>query len=397
LPTLEMLRSGELDLEIRAKRIVSALAEVPVAARIGRGKAQIGGGTLPRSVIPSVAVELQPMELSLKDFAAQLRQSSPPLIGYVANGRFKFDLRTIFPHQDADVEPRHAGDAHHTDSRSPSCVFRLSFVSIVFVVGTRSVRVVQRLVVLDPGVGLDRRAADPGAEHCLLVRAVMDVFRFDKAEAAGIAADGARVVESTTPFTSGASGGALFDAQGRLVGILTYRLRGDRRSYFSVPVEWFLPRLTGGQAYAAVAPLDGAQPFWQRPPAVLPFFLRAHQLETSGDWDGLLNLTDAWSKADDTNAEAWVFRGRSLVETQHLAAAQLALQHAVALDPVSSTAWLQLGRLSAHRGLTEEAEDALAQLNRLNPELAQCLAVEMHPAPDALQPPDPVLDACSAL
>jgi cytochrome c-type biogenesis protein CcmH/NrfG len=111
----------------------------------------------------------------------------------------------------------------------------------------------------------------------------------------------------------------------------------------------------------------------------------------------LLNLTDAWSKAVDTNAEAWVFRGRSLVETQHLAAAQLALQHAVAHDPVSSTAWLQLGRLSAHRGLTEEAEDALAQLNRLNPELAQCLAVEMHPAPDALQPPDPVLDACSAL
>jgi serine protease Do len=207
--------------------------------------------------------------------------------------------------------------------------------------------------------------------------------------------DGARVVESTTPFTSGASGGALFDVQGRLVGILTYRLRGDRRSYFSVPVEWFVPRLTGNQAYAAVAPLEGAQPFWQRPQAGLPFFLRAHQLEASGDWGGLLNLTDQWSEAENTNAEAWVFRGRSLVETRDLAAAQLALQHAVALDPVSSTAWLQLGRLLAHRGLTEEAEDALAQLNRLNPELAQCLADEMRPARDAQEPH--ALDACSAL
>ena len=110
--------------------------------------------------------------------------------------------------------------------------------------------------------------------------------------------DGARVVESTTPFTSGASGGALFDAQGRLVGILTYRLRGDQRSYFSVPVEWFAARLAEAGTYAAVAPLEGAQPFWQRPQVGLPFFLRAHQLETGGDWGGLLNLTDEWSKAE---------------------------------------------------------------------------------------------------
>jgi serine protease Do len=210
--------------------------------------------------------------------------------------------------------------------------------------------------------------------------------------------DGARVVESTTPFTSGASGGALLDAQGRLVGILTYRLRGDRRSYFSVPVEWFASRVAGDRAYVAVAPLGGAPPFWQRPQAGLPFFLRAHQLVTGGDWGGLLNLTDEWSKAENTNAEAWLFRGRGLVETQDLAAAQLAFQQAVALDPVSSTAWLQLGRLSAHRGLTEEAEDALSQLNRLNSDLAQCLAVEMRSAPNAAQPDlRALLDACSAL
>jgi serine protease Do len=209
--------------------------------------------------------------------------------------------------------------------------------------------------------------------------------------------DGARVIESTTPFTSGASGGALFGAQGNLVGILTYRLRGDRRSYFSVPVEWFVPLLSGERPYAAVAPLEGALPFWEQPQAGLPFFLRAHQLETGADWRGLLSLTDEWSRTDDTNAEAWVFRGRSLMETQDLAAARLAFQHAVALDPVSSTAWLQLGRLSAHRGFTEEAEDALSQLNRLNPELAQCLAVEMRPVPEAPQADNPALDACAAM
>jgi serine protease Do len=207
--------------------------------------------------------------------------------------------------------------------------------------------------------------------------------------------DGARVVESTTAFTSGASGGALFDGEGQLVAILTYRLRGDRRSYFSVPVEWFVPRLIGNQAYAAVAPLDGALPFWQGPAEELPFFLRAHQLEAGGDWSALLSLTDEWSRADDTNAEPWLFRGKSLAETQNLAAARLAFLRAVALDPISSDAWLQLGRVSAQHGLTEEAQAALTQLNRLNPELAQCLAVILAPTADTED--DSALNACSAI
>jgi serine protease Do len=207
--------------------------------------------------------------------------------------------------------------------------------------------------------------------------------------------DGARVIESTTPFTSGASGGALFDAEGRLVAILTYRLRGDRRSYFSVPVEWFIPRLGRDDAYAAVGPLDGTLPFWQGRAEELPFFLRAHQMETDGDWSGLLSLTDEWCRADDTNAEAWLFRGKGLAETQNLAGARLAFQRAVALDPISSDAWLRLGRLAAQGGLIEEAEAALTQLNRLNPELAQCLALTLRPALE--QQDYSATNACSAI
>ncbi len=207
--------------------------------------------------------------------------------------------------------------------------------------------------------------------------------------------DGARVIESTTAFTSGASGGALFDAEGELVAILTYRLRGDRRSYFSVPVEWFVPRLEADQAYTPVGPLEGALPFWQGRDEKLPFFLRAHQLETGGDWSGLLRLTEEWSRADDTNAEPWLFRGKSLTETQNLAAAHLAFLHAVTLDPISSAGWLRLGRLSAQRGLIEEAEGALTELNRLNPALAQCLALVLRRA--AEREDDPALNACSAI
>jgi hypothetical protein len=40
-------------------------------------------------------------------------------------------------------------------------------------------------------------------------------------------------LQGSAPFTSGASGGGLFDADKRLVGILMFRMRGAGAQYFS--------------------------------------------------------------------------------------------------------------------------------------------------------------------
>ena len=70
---------------------------------IGRSKAKTGGGTLPTSDVPSVTIDFIPKDRSLVEFAASLRASNPPVIGYIADNRFKLDLRTIFPRQDESV------------------------------------------------------------------------------------------------------------------------------------------------------------------------------------------------------------------------------------------------------------------------------------------------------
>jgi L-seryl-tRNA(Ser) seleniumtransferase len=67
---------------------------------VGEGQSQIGGGALPRSTLPSVTLEMLPLNIPLPEFAARLRAGTPPIIGYIAGGRFKLDLRTIFPQQD---------------------------------------------------------------------------------------------------------------------------------------------------------------------------------------------------------------------------------------------------------------------------------------------------------
>jgi L-seryl-tRNA(Ser) seleniumtransferase len=103
IPTLAMLRLSEAELRARGEKIVAALESETLRATIGVGRGQVGGGTLPRSVIPSVTVDLVPSDMPLPEFAARLRAGSPPVVGYLSASRLKLDLRTIFPRQDEVV------------------------------------------------------------------------------------------------------------------------------------------------------------------------------------------------------------------------------------------------------------------------------------------------------
>jgi L-seryl-tRNA(Ser) seleniumtransferase len=103
IPVLEMLHTANADLRGRAERIISRLDGVALIARIGAGRAQIGGGTLPRSSMASVTLDLTHGTLTSQELISRLRRQPIPVIGYIVRGTVKLDLRTIFPRQDEDV------------------------------------------------------------------------------------------------------------------------------------------------------------------------------------------------------------------------------------------------------------------------------------------------------
>ena len=103
IPALALLQTSEDALRARAAAIASNLGDLPVTIAIRHGRAKTGGGTLPKSNVPSVTIDFIPRDRSLADFAASLRASTPPVIGYIADNRFKLDLRTILLQQDDSV------------------------------------------------------------------------------------------------------------------------------------------------------------------------------------------------------------------------------------------------------------------------------------------------------
>jgi L-seryl-tRNA(Ser) seleniumtransferase len=103
IPVLALLQTSTDALRERADALVRRLQALPFAARVVSGKAEIGGGALPRAVVPSIALELSSPILSPNELALRLRQTKPAVVGCIARNKFRIDLRTVFPSQDDSI------------------------------------------------------------------------------------------------------------------------------------------------------------------------------------------------------------------------------------------------------------------------------------------------------
>jgi len=72
--------------------------------------------------------------------------------------------------------------------------------------------------------------------------------------------DGAPVIETSTDFVQGGSGGGLFSERGRLIGLATFLTAGKAGRNYAIPADW-IPALSRTAANPIV-PLSGAS-FWE--------------------------------------------------------------------------------------------------------------------------------------
>jgi serine protease Do len=145
--------------------------------------------------------------------------------------------------------------------------------------------------------------------------------------------DGAQVIQSTNWFSSGASGGGLFDEAGRLVGILTFRLRGGESHYYAAPVEWVQQLME--DARNSTPPSNAkAAPFWQAPANAQPRFLQAAVLRSESRWNDLATLAREWVRQTVDDAEPWHLLGMALARLERPSEARDAFECSLHLSPL---------------------------------------------------------------
>jgi L-seryl-tRNA(Ser) seleniumtransferase len=103
VPVLGLLQTSTEALRMRADALVRRLQALPLTARAVHTEVEIGGGALPHSTIPSIALELSKTTISPDELAHRLRQARPAVVGCIARNKFRIDLRTVFPTQDESI------------------------------------------------------------------------------------------------------------------------------------------------------------------------------------------------------------------------------------------------------------------------------------------------------
>ncbi|MDP2028536.1 MAG: trypsin-like peptidase domain-containing protein [Thiobacillus sp.] len=173
-------------------------------------------------------------------------------------------------------------------------------------------------------------------------------FAVSKGEVKGLftcACDGGRVIQTSAHFEPGASGGGLFDGEGRLLGILTYKSGTGGSYHFAIPVGWM-------KQASKIPPLaiSGKSTFWESVTKDSGYFLLACDLGAKKQWGGLLDLANEWIRQEPDNPQAWMAWGRSNLNLGHPIDAVKGFQKVLLLDSTHAEALWELQQLELDLG-----------------------------------------------
>ncbi len=173
------------------------------------------------------------------------------------------------------------------------------------------------------------------------------------------------MIRSSAKFLMGASGSGLFDMEGRLVGINTFKTAGNGGSiHFALPVEWLetLEKMPASTEF----PVRG-KALWEEDEDKKPYYMRAAVPESRKDWANLEKISMLWTQQETANADAWFSLGLAEQSLKQFDAAASAYQKAVNLDAQFVEAWFRRGEVAQRLGDSKTVKDIESELQKIDP------------------------------
>lgn len=169
---------------------------------------------------------------------------------------------------------------------------------------------------------------------------------------------GEPAIVSSAAQSPGSSGGGLFDAEGRLVGMTTSIMGIGQNLNLALPAEWIDELAVRGVPAKPPVAAPGPEPRWAE---------EAESLRVRGDWAALEVFARSWLAADPTSSPAGQSLGLALYNLKRKDEAERVLRDAVRNDERNASAWSYLALVLHLTDKKEEAEQALTRAAALRP------------------------------
>tara|TARA_B100000035_G_scaffold134321_1_gene114319 strand:+ start:71539 stop:72519 length:981 start_codon:yes stop_codon:yes gene_type:complete len=111
-----------------------------------------------------------------------------------------------------------------------------------------------------------------------------------------------KIIQSSAWFAIGASGGGLFNQNGELIGVTTFKTAGNSGFYYSMPVEIIKRLLSEGKELSVTT--QPKLPFWDAPENKQPYFMQVVGPLKQQNWKKLKTISYAWHKSEPESIEA---------------------------------------------------------------------------------------------
>jgi serine protease Do len=181
--------------------------------------------------------------------------------------------------------------------------------------------------------------------------------------------DSGNVIRTNAKFLMGASGSGLFDMDGYLVGINTFKTAGKGGSiHFALPVEWL--ETLKKQPALTEFPISG-KALWEEEEDKKPFYMQAAVPESRYDWPKLEQIAGKWVKAEPHSPDAWFALGTSQENIGNLDLANEYYLKSAALDDQNIDVLIKLGDLAKKRGDIETLNRMQTALSNIDKDIGE--------------------------
>lgn len=180
------------------------------------------------------------------------------------------------------------------------------------------------------------------------------------------AMDDSQIVRTDASFVMGASGSPVFDADGKLIAISTFKSPGHGAYFYNLPVKWIKALIDAPETASLKTDIT---PFWDVPEEKRPYFMRVVLPYQNGQWDALKLVADAWVKSEPSSPEALFYAGIANENLNDFSSANQYFQRVLALHPQHVATLIELGLIANRAGKTDEVEKTHMALKAIDPNL----------------------------
>ncbi|MDP1766262.1 MAG: trypsin-like peptidase domain-containing protein [Methylotenera sp.] len=166
--------------------------------------------------------------------------------------------------------------------------------------------------------------------------------------------DDSYVIRTSASFQMGASGSPLFDDQGKLIGMNTFKSPGANGYFYNVPAKWIKAAMTLPETDKVI---QTETPFWDATLEKRPYWMQVVLPMQAGKWQDLLAVASAWQREAPDDPEAIYYLALAQNNLGEVEQAKTKFERVLVLNPHHTSSILALAKIAKEQGAQTALKD----------------------------------------